>query len=138
LNPPRLPEHVNPADALAATLAALRNAVLLIAPGRRPAYANPVLLELTGYTYDEFMALERTSAISASDDEHETTASLNRALQGEPTPFRLRPVVRKDSSQIWVEGAITPVALQGDRYLLAEFRPTCQTPPSGGEVWRAH
>ena len=138
MNEPRLPEHLNPRTTFVTTLSAIRNAILLIAPGRRPAYANETFLELTGYSYDEFLALARTSVISADHDEHGTTERLNRALQGEPTPFRLRPVVRKDGSEIWVEAAVTPIMLEGDRYLIAEFRPTCLAAGDGGEVLAAH
>lgn len=137
MNEPALPGHLDRHAALATVLSAIRNAVLLIAPGRRPAYANDAFLELTGYSYDEFLTLERTSVISAGHDEHDTTAMLNQALQGEVTPFRLRPVVRKDGSEIWVEGALTPISLEGDRYLIAELRPTCLTPPDGGSAWNA-
>jgi len=135
---PGLPEHLDRESALARTLSAIRNAILLVAPGRRPAYANGALLELTGYSDEEFLGLERTSVISASRDQRETTARLNQALGGESTTFRLRPVVRKDGSEIWVEAAVTPIMLEGDRYLIAEFRPTCLTPPDGGAVWAAH
>ena len=136
MNEPRLPEHVNHQVLFAAALAALRNAVLLIAPGRKPAYANPAFLQLSGYDYDELMSLSRTSVISAPSDEHETTERLNQALQGKATSFRLRPVVQKDGQAIWTEAAITPITLQGDRYLLAEFRPTCEASPDGAPVWR--
>lgn len=134
MNEPDLPNHLDRRAALATALSAIRNAVLLIAPGRRPAYANNSFLELTGYSYDEFLSLERTSVISADHDERETTAMLNQALQGEATAFRLRPVVRKDGSEVWVEGALTPITLEGDRYLMAELRPTCHVPEDGGSA----
>lgn len=138
MNEPALPGHLDHMAALATALSAMRNAVLLIAPGRRPAYANDTFLELSGYSYDELLSLERTSAISADHDEPKTTAMLNQALQGEPTTFRLRPLVRRDQSEIWVEGALTPISLEGDRYLLAEFRPTCHIPTDGTNAWNHH
>lgn len=138
MNEPALPEHLDRTAALATALSAMRNAVLLIAPGRRPAYANDTFLELTGYSYDEFLSLERTSAISARHDEQSTTAMLNQALQGESTTFRLRPIVRKDRSEVWVEAALTPISLEGERYLLAELRPTCHIPTDGSDAWGHH
>ena len=131
----RLPSHIEPREVLGLMVEQARNAILLIGPGRRALYANRCFLELTGYSYEEFIALERTSAITAPHDQQDTTTSLNDALRGVRTSFRLRPLVRKDGSELWVEGALTPISVAGERFLLAEFRPPHGPAPDGGASW---
>ena len=112
-----------------------RNAMLLIGQGRRSRYANQAFLDMSGYSYAEWMALERSSALTPERDQVTTGNSLNQALQGGTTGFRLRPVVRKDGSEIWVEACVTALPVVGERFLLAEFRPPCEELPSGDIAW---
>lgn len=64
----RLPEHLNRESARTGTVSAIQNAILLVAPVRRPAYANEVPLKFTGDSNEEFLGIERTSVINASRD----------------------------------------------------------------------
>lgn len=112
-----------------------RNAILLIGQGRRPIYANQAFLDMSGYSYEEWMALERTSALTSERDQVESGNSLNRALQGDSTPFRPRIVVRQSGDEVWVEACVTTIPVGGERFLLAEFRPTDTPAPDGTVPW---
>jgi len=132
----RLPDHLDDRAILAVMVEHARNAFLLIGKGRRPVYANQAFLEMSGYSYDEWMALERTSPLTPERDQVETGNSLNSALQGDSTGFRGRAVVRQDGSELWVEAAVTALPIAGEGFLLAEFRPPCGDPPDGALPWR--
>ena len=131
----RLPDHIDQREVLALIVEHARNAMLLIGHGRRPVYANQAFLELSGYSYDEWMAIERTSALTPEHDQVDSGNSLNRALQGESTPFRPRSVLRQDGSEIWVEACVTAISVGGERLLLTEFRPTARPAPDGVAAW---
>ncbi len=131
----RLPDHIDQREVLGLMIEHARNAILLIGQGRRPLYANQAFLDMSGYSYDDWMALERTSPLTPESDQVTTGNSLNQALQGESTPFRPRSVVRQDGTELWVEACVTGIPVGGERLLLAEFRPTTAPPPAGLTPW---
>jgi PAS domain S-box-containing protein len=130
----RLPDHLNPLEVLTNLIDGASTALLLIGKGRRPLHANQAFLDMSGYDYDEWMSIERTSALTPARDQQATGNSLNRAIQGEGTGFRLRPIVRKDGSELWVEARVTPLPPPGEGLLLAEFRPPYER-PTEGDSW---
>lgn len=135
MNEMRLPDHIDQHDLLGLIVEHARSAILLIGKGRRPLYANQAFLDMSGYSYDEWMALERTSALTPERDQLNTGNSLNRALQGDATPFRPRAVIRQDGSEVWVDACVTTLPIAGEGLLLAEFRPPRESPPDGGVAW---
>lgn len=132
----RLPAHIDETRVLALMVERARNPMMLIGTGRRPLYANQAFLELSGYSLDEWMSHGLTSSLSPERDLVDSSKNLNQALQGTATAFRARPLVRKNGSEVWVEGSLTPLAVDGERFLLAEFRPPYGDPPDGVEAWR--
>jgi PAS domain S-box-containing protein len=132
----RLPDHINQREVLALMVEHARNAMMVIGKGRRPIYANQAFLDMSGYTFDEWMTLEMTSPLSPERDLADSSSNLNRALQGEATEFRPRPILRKDGNELWVEACLTSIPVGGERFLLAEFRPPYDAPPDGASAWR--
>jgi PAS domain S-box-containing protein len=135
MNEMRLPDHLDRHRILELMVEHARNAILLIGTGRRSLYVNRAFLDLSGYEYDEWMALTHSWSLTPKRDETETGHSLNRAIQNGSTNFRLRPVVRKDGSEVWAEGCLTRLPLAGEGLLLAEFREPRAELPEGAVAW---
>ncbi|MDA0351336.1 MAG: PAS domain S-box protein [Chloroflexi bacterium] len=131
----RLPDHLDQHHVLELMVDHARNAILLIGTGRRSLYVNRAFLDLTGYSYDEWMDLKHSWSLTPERDQAETGKRLNAAIQNGSTDFRLRPVVRKDGSEVWAEGCMTRLPIAGEGLLFAEFRPPPMDPPDGGIAW---
>ena len=114
----------------------MRNAILLVGQGRRPLYANQAFLDMSGYEYEEWMSLNQAWAITPQHDQVETGKTLNRVLGGETSAFRLRSIVRKDGSEVWVEACATPLPIGNERIICAEFRPPYVELPEGAVAWQ--
>lgn len=130
-----LPDHVDRSLVLALMVERARNALLLIGKGRRSLYANEAFLDMSGYSYDEWMSFDGSWVLTPDVDQVATGNSLNTALRGETTGFRLRPVRRKDETVIWTEACVMPLPIASEGLLFAEFRPPTVELPEGAVPW---
>ncbi len=89
------------------------NEGILVAQGTILKYANPIIVELTGYTQEELISLPFLEFVHHDDRELVINSQLKR-LKGEAVDVRYHlKILKKDNSIIWVEMSGTKIEWEG-------------------------
>ncbi|MDH7486378.1 MAG: GAF domain-containing protein [Anaerolineae bacterium] len=97
---------------------------LVIIQDGRVVFANPALVELSGYSQEELLALspEQVKAVVHPEDQERVWGNLMRRLAGEPIPPRREfRFLRKDGQVRWVEILASRIEYRGRPAIQAAY-----------------
>jgi PAS domain S-box-containing protein len=135
--------NLEPFDVIEGLLAFMSHAWFVMGHGRRAVMVSEAFCRLSGYTAEEFLALESTTVLSTEKDVGGASKALNRALAGEPPQSRRRVIVRQGGEHVWVQATARLLPLRAsDSLVLSQFwaedeRLTrSEDPPQAETSWR--
>ena len=100
---------LEPFDVIEGLLASMAHACFVMSHGRRAVMVSEAFCRLSGYTAEEFLALESTTVLSTKGDLVGSTKALNGALAGKSPRMRRRVIVTQGGEHVSVKGTAMPL-----------------------------